>query len=242
MSRTSRTLIVASVFLSATTVLSAAGVVFEKLTHTPIGGAILRLNTSREALEVLPLDPDGGDGVRVKLPETKSWSARMSASDAHGAPLQANWGAIADGRRISSASMQQTGSQFALRATFTGAIRPTYSAQVFTDGRLSGSLGGVPSGGVSVMVPLSFCSLFPDLFDCGFTIEFHNSTNSECEWRLVFATNIPMTLSNGIVVTGNELRLVEEVKPAGHYPYLTFDAITLRSNSRLLTLFSETVQ
>jgi hypothetical protein len=243
MSRTARTLIVASVLLSGgTALLSAAGLVFDKLTHTPIGGAVLRLNTSRQALEVLPLDPEGRDGVRVKLPETKSWTARMSASDALGAPLQLNWGAIADGRRISSASMQQADSQFALRATFTGGIRPTYSARAYSDGRLAGSTSGVPSGGVSVVIPLSFCSLFPDLFDCGFTIEFHNSANSECEWRLVFGTNLPMTLSNGAVVTGNELRLVEEVKPGGQYPYLTFDAITMRSNSRLLMLFAETVQ
>lgn len=243
MATRSRTFIVGSVFLLAgTTLLSAAGLVFERLTHTPIGGAVLRLDTSRDVLEVQPLDPEGRDGVRVKLPETKSWTARMSASDALGTPLQVNWGAMADGRRISSAQMQQTGSQFALRATFTGGTKPTYSAQVYTNGRLAGSLGGVPSGGVSVVVPLSFCSLFPDLFDCGFTIEFHNSANSECQFRLGFDTNLPMTLSNGVVVTGNELRLVEEVKPGGHYPYLTFDAITMRSNSRLLTLFAETVQ
>ena len=30
---------------------------------------------------------------------------------------------------------------------------------------------------------------------------------------------------NGTVVTGNELRLVEEVRPASHYLYLSFDEI-----------------
>jgi hypothetical protein len=250
MSRTPRTLIVGCLCLfaslsipraGATALLSAAGFVFAKLTHTPIGSAVLRLDASRNALEVLPLDPEGGDGVRVALPETKSWTARMSASDAPGAPLVVSWGAIADGRRISSASLQQTGSQFALRAAFTGGIKPTYSAQVYTNGLLVGSQGGVPSAG-QIWIPLSWCSLFPDLFDCGFTSEFHNSANSQCEWRFVFGTTIPIRLPNGVVVPGNELRLVEEVKPAGHYPYLTFDAITMRSNSRVLTLFSETVR
>jgi hypothetical protein len=93
-----------------------------------------------------------------------------------------------------------------------------------------------------LLIPISFCYTFPDLFDCGFTIEFHNTADSQCVWRFVFDGKIPITLPNGAVATGDELRLVEEVNPAGHYPYLTFDAIALRSNTRLLTLFSETIR
>lgn len=42
-------------------------------------------------------------------------------------------------------------------------------------------------------------------------------------------------------MTGNELRLVEEVAVAGHYPYLTFDAMVMQSNADL-TVLSESVR
>jgi hypothetical protein len=228
---------------AAVAVLSAAGsVMFDGLPHTSLGGALLRPDPARETLEVLPFDPDGGDGVKIALPEAKSWSARLSAAGSDGAPLSVDLDAIADGRRISTLAMRQNGSQFGLSAAFTGGIRPTYSVHVYTNGRLVGSMGGVQPGNGGLLVPAEWCELFPDIFSCGLTADFHNSANSECEWRLVFGTSMPITLPNGVVVTGNELRLVEEVNPAGHYPYLTFDAIAIRSNTRLLTLFSETVQ
>jgi hypothetical protein len=214
-------------------------VVFEGLPHTAIGNALLRVDTSRRVLEVQPLDPGGTDGVRVALPDTTSWTARMSASDALDGALSMKWDAVADGRAISTASMLRSGSRFEVRAGFTGALKPTFSAQVYNAGQLVGSVGGVPSTG-HVWIPVSWCYQFSDLFDCGFTTEFHNSANSACEWRFVYSRSIPVTLPNGAVATGNELRLVEEVKPAGHYPYLKYNDIILRSNTRLLTLFSET--
>ena len=226
--------------IGAAALSAASSVVFFGLPHTAIGNALLRVDTSRNVLEVQPLDAGGGDGVRVGLPDTTSWTARMSASEAVGAPLSVNWDAVADGRAISSASMLRAGSRFDLRAKFTGGVKPTYSAQVYNAGQLVGSVGGVPSSAGHIYIPVSWCSVFSDLFDCGFTTEFHNSANSQCEWRFVFRTSIPMTLPNGAVATGNELRLVEEVKPAGHYPYLKYNDVIIRSNTRLLTLFSET--
>src|SRR5262245_8891145 len=222
-------------------VLSAAAssVVFDGLPHTAIGDTILRLDGSRKALEILPFDLESGDGVRVGLPETKSWTARMSAAEAVGSPFQVAWDARADGRVISSASMRQNGSRLELKGAFTGGIKPTYSAQVYAGGQLVASLGSVPPT-APIAIPVWWCYTLPEIFDCGFTIEFHNSANSECEFRFGFDTRVPFTLPNGAVAMGDELRLVEEVKPAAHYPYLSFDAIDVRSNSRLLTVFSET--
>jgi hypothetical protein len=43
-------------------------------------------------------------------------------------------------------------------------------------------------------------------------------------------------------VTGTEVRLLEEVNPAGHYPYLSFDGLTLQTNARALTIFAESAR
>jgi hypothetical protein len=60
--------------------------------------------------------------------------------------------------------------------------------------------------------------------------------------RIISRTSAPIRLPNGTTVTGNELRLVEEVRPAGHYPYLGFDTMTMQSDARSFELLSESVR
>ena len=53
---------------------------------------------------------------------------------------------------------------------------------------------------------------------------------------------MPFRLPNGAIVTGNELRLVEEVRPASHYPYLGFDTMMMRSDAPSFAILSESLR
>jgi hypothetical protein len=119
-------------------------VVFHGLPHTAVGGATLRLDPARDALDVTPLDPAGGGGVAVALGEATSWTASIGAIPFRAFPLKLSWSAIADGQRISTAVMKQAGESLEVSALFTGAARPAYSAQVYDDGRLVGAIGSLP--------------------------------------------------------------------------------------------------
>jgi hypothetical protein len=216
-------------------------VVFQGLTHTAVGSATLRLDAERDALEVNTLDLAGEDGVAVTLKEATSWTARLGTTGSSALPLRLSWSALADGRRISTASMRQDGGGFEVSALFTGATRSTYSAYVYDQGRLVGALGSLPPT-AHIVVPISFCQAFSDILECRFTSTFHNSPNSECEWRFAWGQTVVLQLPNGVKVAGNELRLVEEVRPASHYPYLSFDRIVMQGNAPSFAFFSETVR
>lgn len=216
-------------------------VVFEGLAHTPLGNATLRLDSSRDALEVSTVDRAGGDGVAVRLPGSTSWTARLNATSYRGLPMVLSWNAFADGRRISTSTMRQSGAYFDIAAGFTGATAPTYSAQVYRDGQPVAVLGSLPPT-AHIMVPISFCRVFSEILDCGFTSDFHNSAIGECWWRFAWNTLVAIVLPNGVKVTGNELRLVEEVRPGSQYPYLSFDETTMQTNAYALTVFSESVR
>ena len=215
-------------------------VVFQGLTHTAIGSATLSLDKDRGALDVHTFDPEARDGVAVKLADAVSWTARLEATRSDALPLSVSWHALAEGRRISSASMRQSGDHFELRASFTGATDPTYSAHVYNDGRLVGSIGNLPSQ-THIVVPEGFCETFGSvgLITCRFVSEFHNAVNGQCLWRFLWGPDVAVRLPNGVTLTGNELRLVEEVRPAGHYPYLGFDRVLMQSNAQPLRLLSE---
>ena len=233
--------IVAGLMIFTAWASAQSSTVFQGLTHTAVGGAVLHLDQGREALTVATFDPSGEDGVAVGLREATSWTARMEATGDDTLPLGISWHAIADSQRISSASMRRAGETFEFSAVFTGATRPTYAAYVYNDGRLVGSLGALQPT-AHVVVPESFCRVpeFAAILNCRLTSRFHN-VNAACVWEWIFGEKLAFRLPNGTVVTGNELRLVEEVRPAGHYLYLSFDAMQIRSNADL-TLLSETVR
>ena len=75
-----------------------------------------------------------------------------------------------------------------------------------------------------------------------FAIEFHTLDDGACMVRIVGSRAVPIRLPNGTVVMGNELRLVEEVRPAGHYPYLGFDTMTMRSDAPSFAILSESLR
>ena len=216
-------------------------IVFQGLAHTAVGSAVLRLDKVRGALTVATFDPSGEDGVAVALREATSWSGRLEATGADTLPLNMSWHAVADSQPISSASMRRVGKAFEFSAVFTGATSPTHSAYVYNDGRPVASLGGLPPT-AHIVVPESFCRVpeFVAVLNCRMVSRFRN-VDSVCMWEWFFGDKLAFRLPNGTVVTGNELRLVEEVHPAGQYPYETFHGIQMQSNADL-TLLSETVR
>jgi hypothetical protein len=215
-------------------------VVFQGLPHRAVGDATLRLDASRSALDVSNLGIAGEDGVAMTAEGATSWTARVVAAVSGGLPLRLTWSALADGRPIGSAVMQQTGANFEMSAAFTGATtRPTYAAQVYNNGQLVGAIGGVPTT-VHVSFPISVCLWIPEF--CQITAEFHTLADGACMVKAVTPGTGPFRLPNGAFVTGNELRLVEEVRPAGHYPYMTFDTMVTRSDATSLTILSESVR
>ena len=217
-------------------------VVFQGLTHSAVGRATLHVDTARNTLDVNTFDPLGADGVAVGLRKATAWSARMTATTSTSMPLNISWHAIADGKRISTATMKQMGDNFDLSVLFTGATRPTYSVYVYNGGQLAGSLGSLPPA-AHVYIPPSVCDTpeFVPYFTCRFVSKFYNTLNDECVWEFEWAAPQPVRLPNGTTVTGNKLRLMEEVRGAGQYAYLTFDAMVMQSSADL-TLLSESVR
>jgi len=212
-------------------------VVFQGLEHNAVGGATLRID--RGALEVAGLGSGGTDGVAVKLGEATSWTARFTPTRDRALPLSLAWSAHSDGQRISTALIRQAGDKLEVSALFTGATTPTYSAQVYSGGQLMGATGRLSPTARIDLGGFSYCD-FSEI--CRILLEFHNTANSACEWRLVLGTNVVVGLPGGATLTGNELRLVEEVRPAGHYPYLTFDTMLMQSNAYSFAIFAETVR
>jgi len=247
MSKSLRSLAVKLPLLAGSLVVTAVAaqsplVVFRGLDHARVGNASLTLDSREDALLVRTRDPRGVDGVRVALGrEATSWTARMRPSLATGLPFNLTLGAIADGQPISHAFLRQNGDLLEVSAHFTGATPSTYSAQVYNNGRLVGAQGGL-SARARVGFAVDICTAVPDF--CEWVPGFFTTAMSECVWRIGSATGVDteMVMPDGAVLTGDELRLVEEVDPAGHYPYLTFSAITIQTNAPTLTLFSETVR
>ena len=239
------TLVMTGVVLAAGVAAArSAGVVFQGLQHTAVGGAVLRIDTANGALAVATFDQAGGDGVAVGLPQdTTSWTSRLEFGPERGTPMKIRFDAIADSRRISTAAMTRTGDALDLTAVFTGGIRPTYTAAVYQDGKLVGALGSLPpTAHVYIIHPCDIPD-FNDLFNCDlyFAARFHNTANGECVWEFSLGRPAPVRLPNGAVLTGNEVRLVEEVSGPGSYPYPSFNGMVLKTNADL-TVFSETVR
>ena len=216
-------------------------VVFQGLPHTGIGGAVLRLDRALDALNVTTFDPAGQDGVATALRDATSWASRLEASGDAALALDLSWHAIADSRRIASASMRRVGTMLELSARFTGATTPTYSASVYANGRLVGALGGLPPT-AHVVVPESFCRVpeFAAILNCRLVSRFHNTPNG-CGYGFLGRETVSFRLPNGTVVAGNELRLEEEVAVPGQYAYMTFNAMVMQSNADL-TVLSENVR
>jgi hypothetical protein len=218
----------------------SAPVVFQGFAHAPIGIATLHVDPARAALDVRGLRSTGEDGFAVKRDGATSWTARIEVPLGGAPPVNLVWSALADGRPIGTGLLRQNGDMFEMSGVFTGGTTTrTFSAHVYNNGRLVGAVGSQPPA-ASAFVPIDICRVFTDL--CRVVAEFHTLPDGACMVRIAGARAVPIRLPNGTVVTGNELRLVEEVSPAGHYPYLGFDTMVIRSDAPSIAILSETLR
>jgi hypothetical protein len=151
-----------------------------------------------------------------------------------------NLNAVADGQRISTAVLREVDDRIVLGAGFTGSTKGTYSALIYNRGTLVASVGGLPPGSQVYLPRWVACEFLEN--GCSLIARFRNTIYGECEWDFVFGRAATILLPNGRQVTGTEVRLLEEVNPAGHYPYLSFDGLTLQTNARALTIFAESAR
>jgi len=215
-------------------------VVFQGLPHTPVGYAALQLDPARGALDVVGLGSTGKDGVAVRKDGSTSWTARVEVPVAATQLLNLSWSALADGRRIGSGLLRQNGDTLEMSGVFTGATTtPTFSAQVYNNGRLVGAVGSQPPS-ARVFFPITICTWVPE--QCRIAAEFHTLDDGACMVKIVGSSAVPIRLPNGTIVTGNEVRLVEEVRPAGHYPYLGFDTMVTRSDAPSFAIVAESLR
>jgi hypothetical protein len=202
---------------------------FSNLEHCPLGDASLAV--SGEALEVSGVGTEGEDGVAITLPDSVAWHAGLRFADGNSSP-RVTLGAEAGGDEISTAEIVAADGGLQLSATFTGADGPgTYSILIYRDGTLVGSEGGI-SIGHARLVKSTGGLVIVDICD------FLRLASGACVWEMGFGQPVRLSLSDGTEVEGDEVHLVEEVDGAGHYPYVTFDGITLRS-SRDVEILSE---
>lgn len=226
----------------AAPVLAQSGcVAYEGLRHCPIGTASLSLEEDDTQLLVRLASSAGQDGVAVSTPDATFWTSQAEVSPKPGFFFAT---ARAEGSVVSTTTLSRD-ADVAFAATFTGGStsgKVSYSALVYNGGRFVGGLGGVPSGSTAARV-LDFCDTESPHFVPEFceviTSSFGQPPTGECIWGYVFPLAVPLTLADGRVLKGDEVRLVEEIDAGGSYPYLSFDGVTLQATGDSLRLLSE---
>lgn len=226
---------------AVTPVAAAECVSYEGLKHCALGNADLTLFEKRGELQVDTFDPNGGDGVTIDLGgSATSWSGAYAWRGSRGDALVST--AVANGTPVSQSTIREVRGNFQVSASFTGGSKSsTFAALVYDDGRLVGGLGSLP-GSSAILIPEEWCDIAPEIFICDLRAPFHNNANGECEWDYLFGTDITMTFPDGRQLRGDELRLVEELDPAGHYPYVSFDSMNLQTSGDGIRLRGESVQ
>jgi hypothetical protein len=206
---------------------------FSGLQHCALGEA--SLSTADAGLQVSGVGSDGADGVEVTLESAVDWQAGVQLASGTSSPRM-TLGAAAGGEEISTAQVVVEDSELHLSATFTGADGPgTYSILVYNGGTLVGSQGGVTSD--RYLNVDEWAELMWEIWDLiGFQ---YRTASGACVWTAGFSEPLHLVLPNGTKVLGDEIQLVEEVGDGGHFPYVGFDGITMRS-SRNLEITSET--
>lgn len=223
-----------ALLLTVSPAFAAGCVSFSNLQHCPLGSA--GLTVSDGALQVSDVGAKGQDGVAVTLSDAQAWGASFQISDGDNSP-RVTLGAMAGGVEVSRAELVADADGGHLSAVFTGSDGPsTYSILVYNGGTLVGSQGGVDSA--------LFLNIdeWADLMNLIYWHFYNRVADGACVWTVGSTQPLRLTLPDGVEVEGDEIHLVEEVGDgAGHYPYVAFDGITLRS-SRDLQITSEEAQ
>jgi hypothetical protein len=211
---------------------TSACLTFAELEHCPIASATLELAADR--LTVRNPASSNAAGVAIELPDARTWSGAMRVVFAGGANDIWRAESLAGGVATSEVEARRSGNGFAFAAAFTGNMEMrTYSAIVYRDGVLQGSMGNIPSRtqGIWIRTDRETTSLFVV------------NPSGGCSWEFRYAgPAVPMKLASGLEVMGDEVRLVEEVKPSGGYPYTTFDGLTFRGDFTRIDFTAETFE
>lgn len=223
-----------ALLLTVSPAFAAGCVSFSDLEHCPLGKAGLTVLDG--ALQVSNAGAEGQDGVAVSLSDAQAWEASFQLSDGDNSP-RVTLGALAGGEEISRAELVADADGARLSANFTGSDGPsTYSILIYNGGTLVGSQGGVDSA-----LYLNIDE-WADLMNLIYWHFYNRVADGACVWTVGSTQPLRLTLPGGVEVEGDEIHLVEEVGDgAGHYPYVAFDGITLRS-SRDLQITSEEAQ
>jgi hypothetical protein len=200
----------------ATRVAAAASgcLTYAELEHCALASATLELAANRLTVRNPARSSDAG--VSIELPDARTWSGAMR------------------GVATSEVEAKRTGTGFAFAAAFTGneGLR-TYSALVYRDGVLQGSMGNIPSHTQGIWINLERET----------TSLFVVNPSGGCSWEFRYSgAPIAMKLPNGVQLMGDEVKLVEEVKPSGGYPYTTFDGLTFRGDFNRIDFTAETFE
>ncbi len=210
---------------------------FAGLTHCAVGDAVVTTSDDGSLL-VDNLGEDGGDGVAISLGQATSWVASLSLEGASGGGSTFSTTARADDQDVSRADLRTTADGgVGLSASFTGG-KGRYAALVYNGGRLVGSQGGLDSSRFIVFNRDNEDFLMWLISHWSFAIRL---SDGACTWTTGLDQAVTIELPDGVQVTGDEVHLIEEVANGGHYPYTSFDGMTLTGNLSAIGLTDETV-
>lgn len=235
---------------------------FKDIDHCPVGGALLGMAPDGSGLEVSYLGQEGNDGVSSRFAGATQWDARIEFTNPSTEPSSVTLTARANGEATSRATVRPVEGGYLMQAAFTGASgASTYSALIYNDGVLQGAVGGIRSAGSggqgapSVAAPPAFQSttaqvaVYVDGMYWGeldldrnwwwWGFGFGIMSNGGCTWGIQMAAAREIALPDGNIVEGDEIRLIEEVRGGGHYPYVTFDSIQVTSSVESFKVTSE---
>jgi hypothetical protein len=216
----------------------SACVSFAELQHCPIGGVDLELPAGDDRLVVHNPGAKVRNGVSIDLPDTRSWVGESLVEFTGGANDVLRLASMSEGVVTSRAEAKRIGGGIALSATFTGSLEERmYRVDVLRDGVWQGGAGDMPSG-----LPGAEAQTSGVLQE--YDMEFYVMASGACRWgfRLDGGSDHRIALPDGQTLIGDEILLTEQVKPAGGYPYTTFDRLLFQGNFVRLHFLSESFE
>lgn len=214
---------------------------YQGLEHCAVGGAAI--STDGESLTVTVDDPAATDaGVAVSFSEGVVWSSGTKISESADTATEVTGYARSQGQVTSTATVRREDSgALGFSATFTGGTtQRTYSVLVYKGGVFQGGAGGIGNGAQYLFINPNWDEDFIMWLIGQWTFRLSMDDGS-CGWQFDLGEARVMQLADGTELVGDEIRLVEEIRDDGHYPYTGFDAIELLGNAPSLTLTSATV-
>lgn len=216
---------------------------FDGLRHCPVAGAVLELSSQGE-LTVHNQESQPTAGVSIAMPDVRSWEGEMTMALAAGVSKVFRADSTSDGVVTSRAQVKRSGKDLLFTSAFTGSVEQrAYRVDVLLDGVQLASVTDVPSG-LDVAKSTSVTG-WPEVSasrSYNYNSEFIIMPNGACQWAFRFDADAhPVTLPDGRKVMGNEIRMTEQVNPAGAYPYTTFDGLVFLGNFVSLDFASESV-